>query len=352
MALTKEEEEKQEPITDFESFECRDSRLKAGRPEALDEGSNHNLDYQMISKHNKLKVESSGSTRRIQRTQEHRILTSLTQGTKREIGDRSSLLAPPRPPPEFYRTTVGPPPDTEVLPDHHLRHVVLLDHHIRPDVLLDHHLRPDILPDHHLRPDILPDCHLRPDILPDHHLRPDVLLDYHLRPDVLSNYLLTAEPPPEARRSARPPLEARRSAESPPEARHSAGPPPEARRPPRLQPEAQHSTGPPLEARSYAVPPLEARSSTRPPPGTEVPPDHRVTPDILGILVAALSICPNDKKKNHSRILSAVWPFPVRSANEEAAGERVRRSLESLFTGWRIPSLHTSRLHFLFPPFP
>ncbi|KAL0928114.1 hypothetical protein M5K25_002355 [Dendrobium thyrsiflorum] len=33
------------------------------------------------------------------------------EGIKREIGDRSCPLAPPRPPPEFCRTTAGPPPE-------------------------------------------------------------------------------------------------------------------------------------------------------------------------------------------------------------------------------------------------
>ncbi|KAL0913989.1 hypothetical protein M5K25_017484 [Dendrobium thyrsiflorum] len=47
--------------------------------EALLEDSNHNSDYQTISKLDNLIVELSGSTRRIQRAQEHRILTSLSQ---------------------------------------------------------------------------------------------------------------------------------------------------------------------------------------------------------------------------------------------------------------------------------
>ncbi|KAL0912652.1 hypothetical protein M5K25_018641 [Dendrobium thyrsiflorum] len=130
--------------------------------EALLEGSNHNSDYQTISKLDNLIVESSGSTRRIQRAQEHIIPTSLSQkiihrtvddegiqhrpsirttphlppiykpyysrkyinralilhkkgpkleGIKREIGDRSCPLAPPQPPSEFCRTTAGPPPE-------------------------------------------------------------------------------------------------------------------------------------------------------------------------------------------------------------------------------------------------
>ncbi|KAL0909725.1 hypothetical protein M5K25_020618 [Dendrobium thyrsiflorum] len=45
--------------------------------EALLEGSNHNSDYQTVSKFYDLIVESSGSTRQIQRAQEHRNPTSL-----------------------------------------------------------------------------------------------------------------------------------------------------------------------------------------------------------------------------------------------------------------------------------
>ncbi|KAL0908830.1 hypothetical protein M5K25_023339 [Dendrobium thyrsiflorum] len=115
----------------------------------------------------------------------------------REIGDRSCLLAPPRPPPEFCRTTAGPPPDAGVSPDHHTRPDVLPNHHLRPDVLPDHHLRPDVLSDHHLRPDVLPDHHLRPDVLPNHHLRPDVPPDHHLRPNVLPNNHLRPDVLPE-----------------------------------------------------------------------------------------------------------------------------------------------------------
>ncbi|KAL0916504.1 hypothetical protein M5K25_014023 [Dendrobium thyrsiflorum] len=33
------------------------------------------------------------------------------EGIKREIEDRSCPLAPPRPPPEYGRTTAGPPPE-------------------------------------------------------------------------------------------------------------------------------------------------------------------------------------------------------------------------------------------------
>ncbi|KAL0904850.1 hypothetical protein M5K25_027007 [Dendrobium thyrsiflorum] len=47
--------------------------------EALLEGSKRNSDYQMVSKLDKLIVESSGSLRRIQRAQERRNPTSLSQ---------------------------------------------------------------------------------------------------------------------------------------------------------------------------------------------------------------------------------------------------------------------------------
>ncbi|KAL0907447.1 hypothetical protein M5K25_021859 [Dendrobium thyrsiflorum] len=176
-------------------------------PEALLESSNHNLDYQTISKHDKIIVESSGSTRRIQQAQEHRIPTSLSQKiihrtvhdqgiqhrpsiqttphlslishlfTKtpfflkrdtslKESRERSEIAlatlllldhrrSSAEPPLEFCRTTAGPPPDAEVPPGHHLRPDILPDHHLRPDVLPDHHLKPDVLPDHHLRPDFL-----------------------------------------------------------------------------------------------------------------------------------------------------------------------------------------------------
>ncbi|KAL0914564.1 hypothetical protein M5K25_014923 [Dendrobium thyrsiflorum] len=126
---------------------------------ALLEGSNRNSDYQTVSKFDNLIVESSGSTRRIQRAQERRNPTFLSQKIvhrtihdqgiqyrpfvhnhspfpriygpchsrksinrasfllqkgprepeleeiKGEIEDRSFPLAPPRPPPEFRRTT-------------------------------------------------------------------------------------------------------------------------------------------------------------------------------------------------------------------------------------------------------
>ncbi|KAL0905259.1 hypothetical protein M5K25_027450 [Dendrobium thyrsiflorum] len=48
-------------------------------PEALLEGLKRDSDYQTVFKLDKLIVESSGSTRQIQRAQEHRIPTSLSQ---------------------------------------------------------------------------------------------------------------------------------------------------------------------------------------------------------------------------------------------------------------------------------
>ncbi|KAL0922452.1 hypothetical protein M5K25_006440 [Dendrobium thyrsiflorum] len=126
---------------------------------ALLEGSNRNSDYQTVSKFDNLIVESSGSTRRVQRAQDRKNPTSLSQEivhrtvhdqgiqyrpsvhnhslfpriyspchsiksinratfllqkgppepeleeTKGEIEDRSCPLAPPRSPPEFRRTT-------------------------------------------------------------------------------------------------------------------------------------------------------------------------------------------------------------------------------------------------------
>ncbi|KAL0927690.1 hypothetical protein M5K25_001889 [Dendrobium thyrsiflorum] len=110
-------------------------------PEALLEVSNHDLDYQTISKLDKLIVESSGSTRRIQRAQEHRIPTSLSQKIiHRTVHDQGNRYrpdprqekkerrreggkeeAPLRPPPEFRRRSfAGPPHDAGVLPDRHL----------------------------------------------------------------------------------------------------------------------------------------------------------------------------------------------------------------------------------------
>ncbi|KAL0904593.1 hypothetical protein M5K25_026721 [Dendrobium thyrsiflorum] len=55
--------------TKFESIRAQMSPNQG--PEALLEGSNHNLSYQTVSKCDVLIVESSGSTRRIQRAQDH-----------------------------------------------------------------------------------------------------------------------------------------------------------------------------------------------------------------------------------------------------------------------------------------
>ncbi|KAL0905638.1 hypothetical protein M5K25_024073 [Dendrobium thyrsiflorum] len=75
--------------------------------EALLEGSSHNSDYQTISKLDDLIVESSGSTRRIQRAQEHRIPASLSQKIihrivhDQEIQHRSSIRTTPHLPPIY-----------------------------------------------------------------------------------------------------------------------------------------------------------------------------------------------------------------------------------------------------------
>ncbi|KAL0918337.1 hypothetical protein M5K25_010341 [Dendrobium thyrsiflorum] len=95
-------------------------------PKALLEVSNHDLDYQTISKLDKLIVESSGSTRRIQRAQERKIPTSLKpsfflkrdprqEEKKRREGEkrRRRLLH------DHRRSSAGPPPDVGVLPDCH-----------------------------------------------------------------------------------------------------------------------------------------------------------------------------------------------------------------------------------------
>ncbi|KAL0909264.1 hypothetical protein M5K25_020113 [Dendrobium thyrsiflorum] len=99
-------------------------------PKALLEVSNHDLDYQTISKVDKLIVESSCSTRRIQRAQEHRIPTSLKPSfslkrdpreeekkrrreEEKEGGKKKLLL-------DHRRSSAGPPLDAGVLPDRHL----------------------------------------------------------------------------------------------------------------------------------------------------------------------------------------------------------------------------------------
>ncbi|KAL0912849.1 hypothetical protein M5K25_016261 [Dendrobium thyrsiflorum] len=146
---------------------CTDQGL-----EALLKGSNRNSDYQTVSKCDNLIVESSGSTRRVQRAQDRKNPTSLSQEIvhrtvhdqgiqyrpsvhnhslfpriyspchsrktinrapfhlekgsgepepkeiKGEIEDRSCPLAPPRPLPELRRTTAIRPYTS---PDHHLK---------------------------------------------------------------------------------------------------------------------------------------------------------------------------------------------------------------------------------------
>ncbi|KAL0918029.1 hypothetical protein M5K25_013150 [Dendrobium thyrsiflorum] len=134
-------------------------------PKALLEGSNNNSDYQTVSKLDKLIVQSSGSMRRIQRAQERRIPTSLSQKiihrTDHDQGDRyrPSIQTTPEIPlisplftshatqPSFSlkrdprqeekkrreeekrrrrllhdhrRSSAGPPPDAGVPPDRHL----------------------------------------------------------------------------------------------------------------------------------------------------------------------------------------------------------------------------------------
>ncbi|KAL0905196.1 hypothetical protein M5K25_027384 [Dendrobium thyrsiflorum] len=201
-------------------------------------------------------------------------------GIKREIGDRSCLLNPPRPPSDYFcRTTVGPPLDAGVLPDHHLRPDVLPDHHLRPDVLPDHHLRPDVLPDHHLRPDVLLDHHLRPDIMPDHHLKPDVLLNNHLRPDVLRDNHLRPDilsdhhmkPDVLPNNHLRP--DVLRDNHLRPDVL------PDHHLTPDVLLKARHSIRSPLDARLSAGPPPDARHSARPRPNIIPPPNHRLTPE-------------------------------------------------------------------------
>ncbi|KAL0908180.1 hypothetical protein M5K25_022657 [Dendrobium thyrsiflorum] len=104
-------------------------------PEALTEGSKRNSGYQTVSKFYNLIVESSGSTRRIQRAQDRENPTSVGQDIihrtihdqgvqyrpsdprlkeSKETQDRSCTLAPPRPPPDHQQKALhfaGPPPD-------------------------------------------------------------------------------------------------------------------------------------------------------------------------------------------------------------------------------------------------
>ncbi|KAL0906177.1 hypothetical protein M5K25_024650 [Dendrobium thyrsiflorum] len=105
--------------------------------EALLEGSNRNSDYQTVSKFDNLIVESSGSTRRVQRAQERRNPTSLSQKIVHQtIHDQGIQYRPPLLPPCSSSTTAGVPPDHRLKalhsagpppkrpyssPDHHLK---------------------------------------------------------------------------------------------------------------------------------------------------------------------------------------------------------------------------------------
>ncbi|KAL0920302.1 hypothetical protein M5K25_009427 [Dendrobium thyrsiflorum] len=187
-------------------------------PEVLLEGSKRDSDYQTVSKLDKLVVESSGSTRRIQRAQEHQIPTFLSQkiirrtfhdqgvqyrssvhnhslfpriyrpchsrktinrapfhlekrpkleGIKRETEDRSCLFAPPRPPPDHRLKAlsfVGPPVEGPTLRRTTSR---------RPYTSPDHQLKalhfagpPVEGPTLRSRPEVLPkDLRSRPEVL-------------------------------------------------------------------------------------------------------------------------------------------------------------------------------------------
>ncbi|KAL0916392.1 hypothetical protein M5K25_013899 [Dendrobium thyrsiflorum] len=112
--------------------------------EALLEGSKRNSDYQTVSKFDNLIVESSGSTRRIQRAQERRNPTSLSQKiVHRTVHDQGIQYRPdprararrdqgrdrrPLLPPCSSSTTAGVPPDHRLKalqpytqPDHNRR---------------------------------------------------------------------------------------------------------------------------------------------------------------------------------------------------------------------------------------
>ncbi|KAL0909087.1 hypothetical protein M5K25_023614 [Dendrobium thyrsiflorum] len=76
---------------------------------ALLEGSNHNSDYQTVSKFDNLIVESSGSTRRIQRAQERRNPTSLSQKiVHRTIHDQGIQYRPSVPNHSLFPRIYGP----------------------------------------------------------------------------------------------------------------------------------------------------------------------------------------------------------------------------------------------------
>ncbi|KAL0928044.1 hypothetical protein M5K25_002279 [Dendrobium thyrsiflorum] len=151
-------------------------------PEALLEGSNHDLDYQTVSKLDKIIVESSGSTRRIQRAKEHRIPTSLSQKIihrtvyDQRIQHRPSIRTTPHLPliykPCHSRKSINrapPPPEGPTS----CRTIAW-----RPDVPPDHHLKarrsaqgPTLCP----RPDVLSKAR-RPAQGPTLCSRPDALL--------------------------------------------------------------------------------------------------------------------------------------------------------------------------------
>ncbi|KAL0923159.1 hypothetical protein M5K25_007204 [Dendrobium thyrsiflorum] len=76
---------------------------------ALLEGSNRNLDYQTVSKFDNLIVKSSGSTRRVQRAQEHRNPTSLSQKIVHQtIHDQGIQYRPSVPNHSLFPRIYGP----------------------------------------------------------------------------------------------------------------------------------------------------------------------------------------------------------------------------------------------------
>ncbi|KAL0917692.1 hypothetical protein M5K25_012772 [Dendrobium thyrsiflorum] len=76
---------------------------------ALLEGSNRNLDYQTVSKFDNLIVKSSGSTRRVQRAQEHRNTTSLSQKIVHQtIHDQGIQYRPSVPNHSLFPRIYGP----------------------------------------------------------------------------------------------------------------------------------------------------------------------------------------------------------------------------------------------------
>ncbi|KAL0929156.1 hypothetical protein M5K25_001100 [Dendrobium thyrsiflorum] len=127
----------------------------------------------------------------------------ISRQNQREIEDHSCLVAPPRPPPEFCRTTIGPPPDVGVPPDHHLRLGVTPDRRLTsepppkarsyagppPDRWSSTGTPPDagVPPEHHLTPGVPPDQHLTPGVPLDHLLTPEVPPNYQLIAKLASN---------------------------------------------------------------------------------------------------------------------------------------------------------------------